>query len=347
MNFRKHLSLEPSGGREETAAIGALALILVAASALSAQTTSLSASRLTSNLAATKTTSALAAPALGVAAPSGALAPAAADDDSDGRTPPSPEIQKLAAALLERALPKWDSRLLTSYETPTDWSGGLSRESVLKLLDDEPFAWEGEMKPPPEAERFVDPAKALRFSRQDGFLRYQSRMRAFSPDWRGKPVPDEGDVGKRMGALLTDLKFPLGETRGPEYQVQEVALGDESGETSERFPVYAFFLLNREVEGIPVEGSTVRAALNARGEVQRLKVAWPAFRVRREARLISREQVVDQALQQVLAQDPTEKMEVASRLVYARSDKGDYLPAVQVDVMDGETPYRLTVPVAQ
>lgn len=344
MNNATPFSLRnPRRGREEAAAIGALALLLAAASALDAQTSSLStlsASRLTSNLTATNTAGALTLSRAGTLA-------VAADDDSDGRTPPSDEIRKRAAALLENVLPKWDSRLLTSYETPTDWSAGLGREGVLKLLGDEPFAWEGETQPPPEAERFVDPAKALRFSRQDGILRYQSRARAFSPDWRGKPVPTEGAVGKRMGALLTDLKFPLGETRGPEYQVQEVALSDVSGETSERFPVYAFFLLNREVEGIPVEGSTVRAALNARGEVQRLKVAWPAFRVRRDARLLSRGQVVDQALQQVLAQDPTEKMEVASRLVYARSEKGDYLPAVQVDVMDGETPYRLTVPVAQ
>jgi hypothetical protein len=293
----------------------------------------------TTNLKLTATPSALA-----VAAPA---ARSAADDDTDGRTAPSPEIQKRVAELISQTLPKWDSRLLTSYETPIPWEDGLNRESLLKLLGDEPFAWEGKDKPPPEADRFVDEAKALRISRNDGFVRYHNRKRVFTPEWQGKPVPVEGDVKKLMGNLLSSLKFPMGETQAPDFQVQEVTLSDAKGNAGDRFPVYAFFLMNREVEGLPVEGSTVRAALNTQGDVQRLKVAWPHFRVRKEARLLSREQVIDQALQSVLAQDPTDKMQLASRLVYSRDEKGEYLPAVQLDVMDGETPYRLTVPVAR
>ena len=56
--------------------------------------------------------------------------------------------------------------------------------------------------------------------------------------------------------------------------------------------------------------------------------------------------MLEQAAQKIFAHDPTEKLELAARLVYARSPKGDYLPAVQVDVTDGETPYRLTLPIA-
>jgi hypothetical protein len=78
-----------------------------------------------------------------------------------------------------------------------------------------------------------------------------------------------------------------------------------------------------------------------------LKIAWPHFKIRSGAELRSRERVLEEAFQKVLAQDPTDKMRLASRLVYTRTQKGEFLPAVQVDVSDDETPYRLTVPVAQ
>ena len=259
---------------------------------------------------------------------------------------PTAEIQKLIRTRLEAALPAWDKRLLISYETKS-WEDNLHYQHLNKLLGETPFEWEGKMQPPAEADRLTDAAKSMRIRRAEGAFRYLSRKRIFTPDLKGKPVPPPDNVSRQVQGILGELAFPLVEAGRPDVQVQETALGDDDGKVSERFPTYAFFLLDRKIEGIPVEGSTVRAAVNARGEVQRFKIAWPHFRMRQGAGLRTRERVLEEAFQKVAAQDPTEKLEVASRLVYTRTTKGDYLPAVQVDVSDGETPYRLTIPVAE
>lgn len=276
-------------------------------------------------------------------------APPVATSDDEGRitTPPSAEVQKRVRALLASTLPVWDARLLTSYETPSPWEDNLNYQFMDKLLGETPFDWEGKTVPPPDADRFSDDSKAMRIRRADGVFRYHSRKRVFTPDMKGKAAPSFDAVSRQMYGFLGNLRFPLGEAAKGDVQTQEMSLSNDAGEVSERFPTYAYFIMSRNVEGIPVEGSTVRASVNMRGEVQRMKIAWPHFKLRAKAGLRSRERVLEEAFQKVVAQDPTDRLELAARLVYAKSPKGDFLPAVQVDVSDGETPYRMTIPVAQ
>lgn len=271
----------------------------------------------------------------------------ASDEDKDtSRTVPD-DLQKRIRSLLDAAVPAWDRTLLPGYETPNPWEDNLQYGYLNKLLGETPFEWEGINQPPPDADRLVDGSKSMRIRRADGAFRYQSRKRVFTTDLKGKGVPGPDLATRSIQGILQNLGFPLGEADKPDVQTQEMALSGENNEVTERFPVYAFFSLQRQIGGIPVEGSTVRAALNPRGEVQRLKIAWPHFKIRPGAELRSRERVLEEAFQKVLAQDPTYKVQLASRLVYTRTKKGEYLPAVQVDVSDGETPYRLTVPVAE
>jgi hypothetical protein len=276
-----------------------------------------------------------------------ATAVTASDEDKDtGQTVPE-DLQKRIRAWLDETVPAWDNGLLPAYETPNPWEDNLQYGYLNKLLGETPFEWEGSTRPPPDADRLVDGSKSMRIRRAEGAFRYHSRKRVFTADLKGKGVPGPDLVNRNMQGLLQNLGFPLAEAGKPDVQTQEMALSGEDNRVAERFPVYAFFNLERQVGGIPVEGSTVRAAMNPRGEVQRLKIAWPHFKIRAGAGLRSRERVLEEAFQKVLAQDPTEKMRLASRLVYTRTQKGEYLPAVQVDVSDGETPYRLTVPVAE
>jgi hypothetical protein len=313
-------------------AIPALSLgaALFAAAPAGAQLRTLASSTLSSTLSAT--------------AVAGAIA---SDEDKDTSRGVPEDLQKRIRALLDETLPAWDKGVLPEYETPNPWEDNLQYGYLNKLLGESPFDWEGATQPPPDADRLTDASKSMRIRRADGAFRYHSRKRVFTPDLKGKGVPAPDLVYRNMQGLLRELGFPLAEGGKPDVQTQEMALSGEDNRVAERFPVYAFFNLQRQIGGIPVEGSTVRAALNPRGEVQRLKIAWPHFKVRTGAELRSRERVLEEAFQKVLAQDHTEKMRLASRLVYTRTQKGEYLPAVQVDVSDGETPFRLTVPVAQ
>jgi hypothetical protein len=276
-----------------------------------------------------------------------ATAVTASDEDKDTSQTVPEDLQKRIRAWLDETVPAWDKGLLPEYETPNPWEDNLQYGYLNKLLGETPFEWEGTTRPPPDADRLVDGSKSMRIRRAEGAFRYHSRKRVFTADLKGKGVPGPDLVNRNMQGLLQNLGFPLAEAGKPDVQTQEMALSGEDNRVAERFPVYAFFNLERQIGGIPVEGSTVRAAVNPRGEVQRLKIAWPHFKVRTGAGLRSRERVLEEAFQKVLAQDPTEKMRLASRLVYTRTQKGEYLPAVQVDVSDGETPYRLTVPVAE
>jgi len=269
------------------------------------------------------------------------------DADDTLATPISAEIQKRLRTLLNSNLPKFDKQLLTAYETTTAWEDNLEFSSLNRLLGEKPFEWEGKEKPPVNATRFEDANKSIRINREKGAFRYQSRTRAFSPEWKGKQAPSADIVGRQLEGLLRNLKFPFIEKAESDVKVQVTSVSDESGREAERFPVYAFYVMKRSVESIPVEGSTVRAAVNLKGEIQRLKVAWPHFSLRKGVKILSREEVVDLALSEVLKKDPTDSIQMASRVIYTPTEKGDYLPAVQVDVTDGETPYRFTVAVAR
>jgi hypothetical protein len=268
------------------------------------------------------------------------------DDATPPKPLPSESIQKLVREQLARNLPGYDKGVLTSYETPNAWEDNLSHTYLNSLLNETPFDWEGRATPPPEADRLQDENKVMRIRRADGAFRYHSRKRVFSPEFKGKAVPSAERVTGQMAELLSKLAFPTSEGGKPVVKTQEVAVSGADNKIAETYHSYAWFNLGRTVAGLPVEGSTVRAAVNHRGEIQRLKVAWPHFKVRSNARLLSRENVAELAANKIFAHDPTERLQLAARMVYARSAKGDYLPAVQVDVTDGETPYRLTVPVA-
>ncbi|HLP41084.1 MAG TPA: hypothetical protein VK465_06225 [Fibrobacteria bacterium] len=269
------------------------------------------------------------------------------DDSSAPKPPPTETVRKLVYEKLRTTLPAYDKTVLTTYETPNAWEDNLEHRYLSSLLGETPFTWDGTMVPPAEADRLSDESKTMRIRRAEGSFRYHSRKRAFLQDYKGKPVPTAEKVTPQIQELLRRLAFPLNEGGKSEVQTQEIAVSGATGSVAERFPTYAFFQLRRHVAGLPVEGSTVRAAVNHRGEIQRLKIAWPHFKVRSSAALLAPDRVLEEAAQKILAQDPTERIALASRLVYTRSEKGDYLPAVQIDVTDGETPYRLTLPVAK
>lgn len=284
--------------------------------------------------------------AAAMALPAAAQVRSPDDDGSAPKPPPSDAVQKLVREKLAAGLPAYDKGLLTTYETPFAWEDNLQHGFLNTLLGETPFEWDGRTVPPREADRLADANKVMRIRRAEGEFRYHSRKRLFDPLYKGKAVPSADRVNAQLSELLKRLGFPLGEAGKNDVQTQETAVSGADGNVAEKFPVYAFFQLRRQVGGLPVEGSTVRASVNHRGEIQRLKIAWPHFKLRSNAQLLARERVIEEAAQKIFAQDPTERLAMSSRLVYTKSAKGDFLPAVQLDVNDGETPYRLTVPLA-
>jgi hypothetical protein len=178
----------------------------------------------------------------------------------------------------------------------------------------------------------------------------------------------------------------------------QVALGGPTGaQPTEEHELYRVVTAVRQVNGLPVHGSRVRAAVTRAGTIQRIGVAWPTFVLPRELKLRTREAVVRQVVDTVVQKgaSPAGKRLLTAHLAYAPErhtqpanppittseddnprDAGDdrdetagddadakdarypsrkrhlretvrYIPVVVVSVLAGETPYQLTVPVAQ
>src|SRR5690606_24514770 len=142
-------------------------------------------------------------------------------EDTTAAVPPSPEMQKRVREQIAGALPVWDKRLLTSYDTGSPWQDNLDHRYLNKLLGESPFEWEGTNEPPPEADRLVDASKSMRIRRDEGAFRYQSRKRVFTPDQKGKAPVSPDLVSRRIEGLLSDLKFPLAEAEKGDVQTQE------------------------------------------------------------------------------------------------------------------------------
>ena len=104
------------------------------------------------------------------------------------------------------------------------------------------------------------------------------------------------------------------------------------------------------MNGIPVDRSGLRAAINHKGEIQRLKLEWRPFRLPEESRLAEREAVIKQAAEAILREDPSKDLRLSARLAYAPQADDDevyHLPVVLIDVEDGATPVRVAVPVVE
>jgi hypothetical protein len=256
-----------------------------------------------------------------------------------------PIRSKLEAALAE-ALPEWTQKLLAPVPE-NRWSSKIELNAVLRLLGEEPLGYEPGVRVPEKATRFGDESRVLRFDRKRGELRYTSRARSWTRRHGERPAASEV-AQSVVTRLASDLGLPRVEWAEPVVQLQMAALGNKEIERS--FPVYTLVTLGRTVNGLPVDRSDLRAAVNHKGKIQRLKVEWQPFRLPETARLAERKAVIRQAVEAILREDPSERFRLSARLAYvpqADDDEAYHLPAALIDVEDGPTPFRIAIPVAE
>lgn len=255
-------------------------------------------------------------------------------------------------ALVMKSLPSWDEGVLERLAGGggQDWTREVDSTRVFEVMGDRPARFE---KVPDQARRFETETAVVKLDRGRGRIRYLNRERAWSFDKHASTAAvAESRAHELVLRTVEKLGLPPQEMAEPRIDTQ-VAGGGPVGtkELQDRFEMYRIVSIPRTLGDLPVLGSGVRAAVSNEGQIQRLKVQWPALRPAAELRLLPRDQVVDRITRQILEQQPQGELEIVSFLAYAPVTTDDeevfFGPAVVVSVYSLPTPYQLVVPVAE
>lgn len=219
-------------------------------------------------------------------------------------------------ALVAKALPAWDDKVLSASDGP-DWPAKASFSQVLVAVEDR-----AEAMPTAGAPRLKDKDRAISLDPVIGKVRYASKARRWSLKQTSRePVEKQQAVDLAVKALTT-VGVPRAEFGKVRVDTQvgvsgggQVAIDDT--QAGRRQKMYRVVSLGRRVNGLPVLASRARVAVSNQGAIQRLKINWPTFRLEQGLALRSRDAVLDQVVQSLMAHTPSADIKIKAQLAYA------------------------------
>lgn len=252
-------------------------------------------------------------------------------------------------AMVSKALPTWDASILEAKQGK-DWTTRISFERIAKAMGDKPIRAQ---KLPDIAQKVSDESRTIRFKPGMGTLRYINRARAwdYKKHAQTKAI-DAREASSIVQKAIDNLGIPQ-EERGKIRVDTQIAAGGVAGkeEITDQFEMYRIVSIPRMINKLPVYSSGARAAISNDAQIQRLQLAWPAFRMDSQLTLRSRRDVIKQVAREMMAQDLEKGARVHATLVYTPRTHDDeeivYVPAVVVSVYSKPTPYQVVVPVAE
>lgn len=222
---------------------------------------------------------------------------------SQARPEVEPQLPRMSesevTAEVAKALPKWDASVLTARDGPK-WSAKVGFTEVLKAVDDSPL----KAPAPKETRRVVDGERVLRVYPEVGTVRYVNRSLSFNADQAGKMVDNE--VAQRTAdKALSSLGLPSTEMVKPRVDTQGGRDASNTAPADTRaFEMYRLVTANRQIGNLPVLGSRARVAIAGSGGIQRMRVNWPPFTMRRGLRVRQQEAVAKEVVKRIMQQDP-------------------------------------------
>jgi hypothetical protein len=267
--------------------------------------------------------------------------------DRSGHERPSGIGAERVASLVERALPQWDDSVM-AVQDGKNWTEHVDIARVFAAMGDEA---------PPLRElpsgltEISDHDRTVRLVPQQGKVRYLNRGRAWNPSHRDSKAVDEQRAVSVARQVVGHLGIPEEEMSKPNITTQ-MAAGAKAGarQVQDRFEMARIVTLSRQIGKLPVYNSRVTAAVSNQGELERFQAVWPAFRLKRDVRILERRAVVDAITDRIVAQEPDGDVKIQAYLAYAPTSPDDeditYVPALIVSVYAKPTPYQLVVPVA-
>ncbi len=294
----------------------------------------------------------LAALALGIPAVAGAQPPPRQerprpDNPEQAREPRA--SRELILELVRRATPAWDQRVLDLPQT-RPWAEQLKPQRIAEILEDRGLA-ELVERAPDGARVFRTEESVLRFHPERGELRYVNNARAVDANGDVGQLPAGEEAQQRTLRILETLGLTRDQFHAPAVTTQMAGGGPAGARDMEvRQEVYRLVTVQRRLGDVPMFASGVRAAVNPRGQMQRLRVAWSQVTLPGKVRLVDAQLVLDQAVRTILEGDVSARAEVRGALAYVPVDERDpsvVVPAVIYTVLSPPTPFMVSVPVVE
>jgi hypothetical protein len=217
------------------------------------------------------------------------------------------------ADLVDKALPAFDAAVLRVTEGPA-WSAKLDYAGLFRAMGDKAPA----TAPAVGTLRLADNGRVARVEPALGRLRYVSNARAWTTRDAGLSVADDKTTTAVIRQAVAALGLPAAELGALRLDTQ-VAETAAAGATSTKvLDLYRLASLSRFVNGLPVAGSRVSAAITSAGDIQRLLVRWPPFFVPPGLKLRARGAVVSEVVAAIMRQNPVAREDrfVSARLSY-------------------------------
>ena len=185
--------------------------------------------------------------------------------------------------------------------------------------------------------------------RMKGKLRYINEERQYQLD---KFVEEPVDSTVAVQAVEEVIKY---------YMIPDVALmllrlrgicamGAEYNQVTiaDRFILERLITLERMIDGIPVFNSKASFAVNNRGEISRIFLRWPSFRMTPDLQLKSRDHLVSEIVDRLVKALEGRPIELRIQMAYipVEDEEIRYVPGLVVSAMDNASPILFTVNAA-
>lgn len=207
--------------------------------------------------------------------------------------------ERQVAAEVQKSLPKWDESILSATDGKS-WSDSMRPDAVLKAMNDTPLKTSAASN----ARRIVDGDRVLRLIPEAGEVRYVNNALNWRADRPERPVDKETAL-RIVNKALDGLGMPRPEFDKPRVDTQAGHdASTRSPSDAKTFEKYRLVTVNRQIRGLPVLGSRARVSIAGRGGIQRLRVNWPAFTMRKDMRLRQRDVVTREIVSRIMRQDP-------------------------------------------
>lgn len=304
----------------------------------------------------------------------GLLASSCSDDDTNGNDDPGDATSQTDTTTPDGSLgdpiSEADIREALADEIPTlepslldvpdsnQWVEFVNFSWVFSAMGDTRIEFEDENLPPDSAKRVGNDNKVVRIDRERGRVKYLSRERAWTPSNAPETLPiEQSDALTRIESMMNNLEMPDGEAGSPSTDTEIIGAGNGESGMESTFETYHLVRIPRIINDLPVLNSGIQAAVTTddnEPQIQRALIKWPRFLLTPNATLRPRQEILDEAVQRVMAGIPLDDADanIQARLVYAPAEEPlpeggiAFLPAVQVAVPSPPTPYLVTVPVA-
>lgn len=250
--------------------------------------------------------------------------------------------------LVEKALPKWDKRILDVPIRKINWVEKTSIPQIARAVKDEikykQEKWE-------MFEKAQDEKRIVKLDRTRGYIRFANQDRQFLFEKSSRQPVDPKKATQIAKETIKNLGLPIDELG--QIRVDEVmAIGATHGakEASDNFAKEQLVTIQRVLNDVPIFDSMARLAISNSGRVARILVRWPHFDLKKDLELKDHEHIIQEIIAEIVRLEEGKPISLTAKLAYISSEDDEqtkYYPGLIVTVKDEESGVIFTTNLAK